>query len=569
VSTTTPSAIDTTPLDEAIAELAAGAARWTALPAIRRAALFEETHAAIASVAREWAEIASRVKGLDPSSGYATEAWMSGPYAALAAADAYAQTLRRIGTFGTPLYGATIKSAPGDRLAVRVLPTSLKQWVLFNGFGAEVWMPPGVDEETVRWNAGLSAVRPGECGGVGLVLGAGNVSSIAPLDAFYELVADNRASIVKLNPTFDALLPVYERALAPLIEFGVVRIVTGEGDVGAYLAQHEGVDKVHITGSAVTHDLIVWGRGEEADRRRAEQDPILTKPITSELGGVSPVIVVPGDWSDADLRFQAEHVATMRLHNSGHNCIAAQAIVLSADWPQKDAFLSHLRAVLDELPPRTPWYPGTEAKVERALEHHPDAETHRGRILIEVDATSDDELLSYEYFAPVLGYVELPGRGAAFLESAVEFANERLDGTLGANVIIAPADRVAMGARFDAAIERLRYGTIAINAWTAVGFMFPHATWGGFPGHTIEAVGSGIGVVHNAYLLDGPERTIVTGPFRPFPRSIARGELSLFPKPPWFLTARHGLETGRRLADFAAKPSWGRLGAVLVAAFKP
>jgi len=569
VTTTTTPAIDTASLDEAIAELAEGARRWTELPVIRRAARFEETHAAIASVGRQWAETAARIKGLDPTSRYATEEWMSGPYAALAAADAYAQTLRRIATFGTPLYGARIKPAPGDRLAVRVLPTSLKQWVLFNGFGAEVWMPPGVDEMTVRWEAGLSAVRPGECGGVGLVLGAGNISSIAPLDAFYELVADNRASIVKLNPTFDALVPVYERALAPLIEFGVVRIVTGGGDVGAYLTQHDGVEKVHITGSAATHDLIVWGRGEEAERRRAAHDPILKKPITSELGGVSPVIVVPGEWSEADLRFQAEHVVTMRLHNSGHNCIAAQALILSADWEQKDAFLAHVRDVLDELPARTPWYPGSDAKVARALETHPDAERHNGRILIEVDPESDDELLTCEYFAPVLGYVELPGHGARFLDAAVDFANERLEGTLGANIVIAPADRAAMGARFTATVERLRYGTIAINAWTAVGFMFPHATWGGFPGHTIEDVGSGIGVVHNAYLLDSPERTIVTGPFRPFPRSVARGELSLFPKPPWFLSARHGLETGKRLAEFAAEPSWRRLGAVLVAAFKP
>jgi aldehyde dehydrogenase (NAD(P)+) len=65
----------------------------------------------------------------------------------------------------------------------------------------------------------------------------------------------------------------------------------------------------------------------------AEADaPILTKEISSELGGVSPIIVVPGRWTSAELRFQAEHVATQRLHN----CIAEQVLVLAEDWPQRE-----------------------------------------------------------------------------------------------------------------------------------------------------------------------------------------------------------------------------------------
>ena len=51
------------------------------------------------------------------------------------------------------------------------------------------------------------------------------------------------------------------------------------------------------------------------------------------------------------------------------------------------------------------------------------------------------------------------------------------------------------------------------------------ASWGAFPGATIDNVHSGIGTVHNALLIDRPERTIVRGPFRPFrpfPRSSLR-----------------------------------------------
>ena len=102
---------------------------------------------------------------------------------------------------------------------------------------------------------------PTRSGGVGLVLGAGNVASIPVLDVLYELLAHNRVVILKVNPTQDSLVPVFERVLAPLIEPGFLRIVRGGGDVGGYLTGHDGIDHVHITGAAATFDAIVWGTG--------------------------------------------------------------------------------------------------------------------------------------------------------------------------------------------------------------------------------------------------------------------------------------------------------------------
>ena len=553
-------------LDRAVEELKVGAERWTRLPVADRGALFRRVHDATAAVAEEWATAAAEAKHVSPSAPYAGEEWMTGPYGALESAAGYARSYEALAAGGSPLDGLDVGTAPGARVAVRVLPRTAQEWVLFNGFKAEVWMPPGVPEWQVRAEAGLGAGKVGQYGGVGLVLGAGNISSIAPLDAFYELVAHNRASLVKLNPTFAGLIGVYRKALAPLIEAGVVRIVNGDAAVGAYLTRHSGIDKVHITGSAVTHDAIVWGTGEEAERRRSAHDPKLRVPITSELGGVAPMIVVPGRWSAADLRFQAEHLVSMRLHNAGHNCVAGQLVVLSADWPQKDAFLAELRRALEDVPARAPWYPGTDLKVARASAAHPDAEHVAGSILMEV--APGDPACTDEYFAPVLAWTQLPGTGAEFLRAAVGFANDSLYGTLGANVVVRPEDRRALGTAFDAAIADLRYGTVAINAWTGVAFLLPGATWGAFPGHTVADVGSGIDVVHNGHLLSGPERSVLTGPFRPFPRSVLHGELSLFPKPPWFSSSRSGTDTGRLLARYAAAPSWRRLVPVLLAAFR-
>lgn len=558
-------AVSTRPdLDAAVAGLRAGAERWAALGPLDRARLLIDTLAATGRVAREWAQTAARAKGLDPASQSAAEEWLTGPYGMLDSLDAYARSFINLATRGTTLTGARFRPAPGGRVALRVLPEDLPQWILFNGLTADVWMPPGVTPAQVRAEAGLGARRT-DAGGVALILGAGNISAIGPLDLLYELVAENRAGLLKLNPTFDALLPVYSAALAPLIEFGAVRVVVGDGAVGGYLAAHDRIDKVHITGSAVTHDRIVWGDGDEAARRRAADEPRLTKPITSELGGVSPVIVVPGSWSRADIEFQAEHVATMRLHNSGHNCIAAQVLVLSSDWPQRDEFLDAVRAVFDRLAPRTPWYPGSAARVAAAAAL-PHAEEHGGRVIVELGG--EDDLLRAEVFAPVLGVVDLPGRGADYFRTAIAFANDRLAGTLGANVIVRPTDRRAMGVAFDDALVDLRYGTIAINAWTGVGFMLSRGIWGAYPGQSLEDVGSGVGIVHNAHLLANPERMIVTGAFAEFPRSIRHGEASLLPKPPWFVTSRSALETAERLTEYAAAPTWARILATLIVAFR-
>ena len=553
--------------DQAMEDLRHGSRRWADLSARERGAIFSATHHAIGPVAQRWAETAAVAKLLRPTENLAAEEWMSGPYAALIGAARFARTFADFAEHGTTLSGTAFGPGPGGRVAVQVLPQGLQEWVLFNGFRIDVWSRPGVTQEDLQRTAGLAA-RSREPGGVALVLGAGNISAIGPLDVFYEIAAHNRACLLKLNPTFQTLLLVYQQALKPLIDADLLRIVNGDGAVGAYLTQHPGIDKVHITGAAATHDLIVWGSSPEAERRKAAGAPLLTTEITSELGGVSPVIVVPGSWSTRDLRHQAEHVATMRLHNCGHNCVAAQTVIVSSDWPQKGAFLRELRGVLDHLPAREPWYPGTEAKLEAARAAHPDAEDHRGRLLIEVPADLPNDIEEFEYFGPILGVTKLPGTGREFLHAAVDFANDRLAGTLGANVLIAPRDRRALGGAFLEEIARLRYGTVAINAWTAVGFLQPAASWGAFPGHTLDAVGSGIGVVHNGHLIADPERTVVSGPFRTFPFSVLGGEFSLFPRPPWFITARHSLQTARRLTAYAIKPGGRRIASVLAAAFR-
>jgi acyl-CoA reductase-like NAD-dependent aldehyde dehydrogenase len=553
-------------IDAALEALTAGSRLWSTLTLDQRARLLERVHDTAGAVAGEWADVAAASKGLDPSHPLRGEEWLTGPYATLIALDAARDSLRALAAGRSPLDGVRLDTAPGGRVRAHVFPAAPLDRLVLSGFTGEVWLQPGVSADEARATAGLAQRRPTESGGIGLVLGAGNVTSIPVLDVLYELLSANRVSLLKVNPTQDALVPVLERALAPLIEPGFLRIVTGDGAVGAELAQHPAFSHVHVTGSARTFDAIVWGT--DAPR---PAEPRLRVPITAELGGVAPIIVVPGRWSEADLRYQAEHIATMRLQNSGHNCIAGQVVILSADWPQRGAFLAALRTAYAQAPARPVWYPRSDASLASVGESAPDAAWlgDGTRALVSVDPAAPPAAVERtEFFAPVLGTVALPGAGQDFVDAAVAHANERLTGSLGANVLIDPDTQAALGAGFERAIADLQYGGIAINAWTGVSFTVPTLSWGAFPGGTLEDVGSGIGVVHNARLLDRVERSVLRGPFRPFPRSIGvRDRFSALPKPPWFVTSRTGAAVSEGLARFQVDRSIRTLAGALARAF--
>ncbi|WP_433549230.1 aldehyde dehydrogenase family protein [Streptomyces sp. CA-294286] len=569
MTTSAPSASQEAQVDQALAELVRGEAAWAACDLPRRGRLLEQVRAATAAQGEAWVRAAAAYKRLPDRSPLLGEEWISGPYPVLTGTTALAASVRALAAGRSPVEGFPLARAPGGRVAVRVLPHGVHDRLLLSGFGAEVWMPPGVTARRVREQAGLSLRRPERTAGVGVVLGAGNITSIPVLDVLYELYAHNRVVALKLNPLIDGLFDVFSAVLAPLIDVGAVRILTGGADVGTLLVHHPAVGHVHMTGSAATHDTIVFGTGAEAARRRRNGTPLLTKPVTSELGGVSPTLVLPGAWSEADLRFQAMHVATQRLHNGGYNCVAAQLVVIGSDWPQKERFLTHLRAALAHAPARPAYYPGSDDRVKQVLDACPNARVLNERVLVEgVDPRDPGPLLTTESFAPVLGVVELPGDAREFLDTAVRAANERFAGTLGVNLIAHPRTLAGLGPALDAAIAELRYGTVAVNAWTGVGYLTANASWGAFPGHSVYDVQSGIGVVHNALLLDGPERTVVRGPFRPAPRSLLHGEFSLSPKPPWFVDNRTAASTGRLLADFAAGPRWSALPRIFASALR-
>ncbi len=124
--------------------------------------------------------------------------------------------------------------------------------------------PHGVCAHIIPWNYPMQIIGRS----VGAALATGNTCILKPAE---------EACLTAL--AFGAL--TREAGLPD----GVLNIVTGSGDTGAYLSQHSGIDHISFTGSVSTGIKI---------QQSAAQNVV---PVTLELGGKSPQIV----FNDADL----------------------------------------------------------------------------------------------------------------------------------------------------------------------------------------------------------------------------------------------------------------------------
>lgn len=542
-------------LEPSLRLLREGAERWVRLSLAERRVVLREVRATTLAAAPAWVEAACALKGIDTRSPAAGEEWSSGPYSVITATSAIEKTLRMLDRGLSPIDNVELGTAPGGRTTLRVFPYLPKDLVL-QGYEAHLWLRPGVSLDQARRGVARALREPNREPRVTLVLGAGNLSGIPALDVLMALYQEASAVIVKLNPIHSAFAAVLREAYAPFLDLGVLQVVEGDHELGAALIAHDAIDTVHITGSRQTHDAIVWGTDDQAEARKTTGTPLLSKPMTSELGGVGPAIVVPEDgWSAQNVDDVARDIVTQRLHNSGFNCVATQIVVIPAAWQRADEFVDALRRRLAAAPVRPAYYPGASSRQLAVVTVHPDASVLGGdptvpRTLVDhLDSEKADEhLFTVEAFGPVLGVVRLPGsrEPEAYLTHAVAFANTRLDGTLSAGIHIHPRTREALGAHFDAAVAELHYGTIGINSWTGTIFGMPGGSWGAFPGNDLDDVGSGIGVVHNALLLDPDhiERTVGTGPWKPSPTPL------------WYVDNKTSHITARRLTRFAGIDSW-------------
>jgi len=558
--------VDGVALDRRLAVLQEHKSRWARLPIVDKIRYLEEVRALALRHAEDWVAVGVELKGLGADSPLVgSEEWLSGPYPTVAWLTDVIRTLSAIRTGADPLHGVPLRTTAAGQVVARVMPATVYDRLLLNGYSVDVWMQPGVTEANLRDTVGVFYREQDPPGRVTLVLGAGNVSAIPLLDTLYSLVADGDVVALKMNPVNQTYGAVFEQILAPLIRDGYVQLVYGGADVGQHLTASDLVEAIHVTGSERTYQAIV------SDLSR--HGPGSAKPVRAELGGVGPTIVLPGPWTSGDIAYQAQHLATQKLHTAGHTCIASQVLVLPAGWEHTDGLLAALRGALTRAPERPSFYPGTDEKQAAFRRDNPTAEalpTQQERtLLVGVDPQSDHPAFRTELFGPIYVTTTQPGDDpAAYLRHAVAFANDRLHGNLGANLIVHPSTARELGPVLGEAIQALRYGSIGVNAWSAFVFLASRGAWGAYPGNTSQDIQSGTGVVHNSLLFDKPQKNVLRAPFRPFPRSARHLHATFAVKPPWFVTNRTATATARQLTQFAADPHPQRLVGLFASALR-
>lgn len=550
-------------LSACLERVASSAREFARLPAVAKAALVRECMPGLEAAATRWVALGSRAKGLAPSDA---EEWLVGPLPTMRLMRLFAASLDAIARRGRPPLGRRLRTRADGRLVVDCFPASAIDAALFVGYSGQVLMQPGIDAAIAHARQAAFYQCPMPEGGISLILGAGNVSSIPATDVLSKMFVDGHVCVLKINPVNAWVGPILEQVFAPLRQRGYLEVVYGGAEEGAFLVDHPLVTDVHITGSNATYDTIVWGPpGPERDRRQAERRPRLDKPITSELGNVSPVVVVPFAYADDELRFVADNVVSMVVQNASFNCNAAKLLVTARGWPQRDRFLELLARSFLRVPPRVAYYPGAFERYRRLTAGRTDLWTSGAvsegelpwTVIRQVDAEdAEDPVFHTEPFCAVLSETCVGSVDPIeFLDVSTRFLNERVWGTLNACLMVPPRlerDPI-VAAAIDRAVVELRYGTVGINHWPALGYGTGTLPWGAHPGESSTDIQSGRGWVHNTYMLDGIDKAIIRGP------------LLAWPTPFWFAGHRRAAALGKALVSFEAAPSWAGVPGVVAA----
>ena len=558
-------------LDNAVSRVQEGAHKFASLSIQERINLINQMQSGFMSIAQQCVERACHEKSITTGTPVEAEEWATNAWPIIRHLRLLRESLQQISQTGKTKLGKLDRNI-NDQLSVNVFPGNAIDGILFKDWNIDVHLQQGVTEETLDQRA-VFYQNPDHDGRVCLVLGAGNIAALGPTDVFTKMFNEGKVCVLKMNPVNAYLGSFFEQAFSSAIDQGFLAIVYGGKEEGQYLINHAGIDEIHITGSNKSYEEIVWGvAGEERINGKNQNRPIMTKPITAELGNISPVIVVPGPYSDAELAYQAESLVSDWTMNASFFCCSGKLLITPAGWDKKQTFMSHVEDLLNKVPPRKAYYPGAEDRWAAFIQDH--EAKHFGSpakgelpwtMIHDLDPDNGNETIYHqEAFCSVMGNLslgDLPSDNSdpvSFINKAVDFANEQLWGTLTATLVIHPKlmkDKI-IGSEIRRAISRLRYGTVAINGFVGMSYSLCNSPWGAYPGSTLQDIQSGQGWVHNPAMLEGIEKVVMTAP------------LKQFPKPGYFISHKTTHKMTPKLVALDEQASWRKLPSVVMTAMK-
>ena len=509
-------------IDRFISTLRTKSKEFNSINDIQLASMLDETISNIKEVSYFWSTICSDNKGTTktPAEG---EEWLGGPFASVLATQYYIKSL----TNDDDLDEGNFNNSENS---YKVFPNNFIERITFPFINAKVYFNKSMSFEDINKFRGFSKrydIEPS----ITLVLGAGNFSSIPYLDVLYHLITRRSVILLKLNPVNDYLKPVFEKVFKNFIERGYIIVTNGNINESKYMATHPGINHIHLTGSDKTYEDIVYGRELTGNERSIKTVPkVNSKPITSELGNVTPIIIHPGKWSTSDIKYQARKIVTGKLNNNGFNCIAAQVVVLPDGWGHTETLIKYVKYYMNKAKDRKAYYPDsierlTKLEKDKSYERVNSLSCTTPHLTREIKAYNKyelDEVWSSTIYFRKIGYTNAED----YVNKAIDYCNNELWGNLGVSVIIKDHNNKFNKHITNSYIENLKYGTIAINEWAAIGYIIPQLPWGGFPGNKDNDIQSGQSFVHNSMLFESPLKGIVETKFR----------ISRLIDPPWFIT---------------------------------
>jgi acyl-CoA reductase-like NAD-dependent aldehyde dehydrogenase len=544
-------------MDAALDTLQSKKEQWARLNIDEKITILDEVVRDFQTVDVEWVTAGMQAKGHEENSFGEGEEWFF-VFFIYNLLKVLKNSLRDIKRFGRPRIPGGLSKHPNGQVVAHVYPQTLLDRLLFIGSRAEVWMQPGMSSKEVILGQAAFYQQDDPPGVVTLVLGAGNAPFLVPGDFLYKLYVEGHVVALKMNPANEYLGPIIEKGFQSLISRGYMGILYGGAEQGAYLSSHPDVDELHMTGSHHTYEAIVFGPGEQGKQRKAANNPILRKRFTSELGNITPVIVVPGDWNDADVHTQAVKIATWLVYNSGFACPTPRLIVQSKKWPLRKALNQAISEVFSRVRCRNAFYPGSHAIHAQFVAAHPEAEQYGGEpeghlpwtFIPGVDPNNTDDIVfQTEPFCSLISETPIEGDTVTeFLSNAVSFLNENVWGTLAASIIVHPRSMRDPEVKnsVERAVADLHYGIIAINQYPAISYCTGTTTWGSYPGNDVSNIQSGQGVTNNYLMFARPQKSVLWAPF-----SIPFDPFSAFNK--------RVAEFGKKVASLKTKPAFWKL----------
>lgn len=556
-----------------VEQLREAANAFATMPIEQRIALAESIQRDYMRVAERSVRAGCKAKGIILGSAAEAEEWATGPWGAVRQLRLIIESLHAIRNTGNTSIGKVSRTEAGN-LAVNIFPNNAIDGMLFKDVTVDVYMQPHVTEKSLETDrAGFYKQSANQDkshqGKVVLVLGAGNIAAIGVMDVITKMFNEGKVCLLKMNPVNAYLGPFIEEAFKTAIDHHYLAVIYGGAEVGRHLVYHPDIDEVHLTGSDKTHDQIIWGSpGPEQLERRKNQEPLLKKTITSELGNISPIIIVPGPYTEKEIRFQADAITAAFTMNASFLCNAAKMMVMPKGWAGSGQFMQAIQQECASIQPRQAYYPGAEDRWHALIQGRKNVvnigNTQSGTLpwtfITDIDTNDESEILFHEEpFCSVISEVQVGSQNPVeFLEKAVEFCNNKLWGTLNATLIVHPKSLKdpAIKTAFERAICRLKYGTVAVNTFPGLSFVFASPPWGAYPGATSDNIQSGSGFVHNTAMLEGIEKAVIRAP------------LTAFPKPAFFPTHRTAQVVTKRIVEMEEKASWAKVPGIVWAAMQ-